>query len=489
MADSSFFGGVHNGIRTPETVMNSGPLPPLETGGLPYGLNGVPDAKINYNSSLLGDLDPYAYGGPSRLSTQSSYINIPNRIQKVVPELHLPGTSNSEPYFALSHAVDDGDICFAFRDRFFKSVRDRQALDKMYTQYNYHPFINLATVNYLLAGIQHWHTTDLEAQARGDEGPVNLHQALPDSWAVLVKNCFEGHEPNVRIAQDAEDGFITKQCLEVATRAVCKLFLPFGIAHGSERQGGGHEGTLNPVTWATNFVTTMYVDGHVRNLGNLWRGHDILAGDRLILTLKKVPVPREYVLNHYHKAMVRKMFNRHDNLNEIYQLVPEVETSSHEAFKMPTWHIAMAYSRSAAYMKGEDTTFHDDSTLLRGALLEASFQPNLITSGMEPEADARLIIQAQPKDEPAAKRVKADAGTDFTKFTRALCCKAPAPPQAMLGARAAPAVDSSAAVDAPPAPPEPAPAPSGKRSQKKKVQASVLGADAGAGGVTLGDVI
>eukprot|EP00960_Hanusia_phi_P060205 764435-Hanusia_phi.AAC.1 len=86
---SDFFGGL-NGIRKPEVVMDSGPLPPTDASGLPFGLNGTTDARINYNSTLLGDLQPYAYGEPSRLSTQSSYLNIPHRMQKIVPMLYLP---------------------------------------------------------------------------------------------------------------------------------------------------------------------------------------------------------------------------------------------------------------------------------------------------------------------------------------------------------------------------------------------------------------
>eukprot|EP00961_Rhodomonas_salina_P175113 2362179-Rhodomonas_salina.1 len=66
-------------------------------------------------------------------------------------------------------------------------------------------------------------------------------------------------------------------------------------------------------------------------------------------------------------------------------------------------------------MKGEDTTFHDDSTLLRGALLEASFQPNLITSGVDAHEDAGLILQGKPEEQTAAKKPKTQSsGADFT---------------------------------------------------------------------------
>lgn len=93
---SDFFSGVY-GAKFPEVVMNSGPLPPQ--GGLPAPLHDTADARINYNSTLLGDLNPYAYGEPGFLSSQVSYVNQPHRIQKIIPPLRLP-----TPQVKKSHA-------------------------------------------------------------------------------------------------------------------------------------------------------------------------------------------------------------------------------------------------------------------------------------------------------------------------------------------------------------------------------------------------
>lgn len=107
---SDFFSGIYSGIKRPDVVMNDGPLPPLSTsgGGYPVGFNGAPDGKINYANSLLGDLDPYAYGEPARLSTQTAYLNIPHVAQRIIPSIELP---ESQPFkmgggfFKLSHQV------------------------------------------------------------------------------------------------------------------------------------------------------------------------------------------------------------------------------------------------------------------------------------------------------------------------------------------------------------------------------------------------
>lgn len=71
---TDFFSGLYSGIQQPDVVMQEGPLPPTSMVGYPAGFNGDPDGKINFNKSLLESLQPYAYGGPARLSTQTAYL-------------------------------------------------------------------------------------------------------------------------------------------------------------------------------------------------------------------------------------------------------------------------------------------------------------------------------------------------------------------------------------------------------------------------------
>lgn len=71
------------------------------------------DAKINYNSTLLGDLAPYAYGKPGRLSSQTAFLAIPHMLQKVVPVLSIPSSQwPCTDVTKLYHSVDDGDVAF-----------------------------------------------------------------------------------------------------------------------------------------------------------------------------------------------------------------------------------------------------------------------------------------------------------------------------------------------------------------------------------------
>jgi hypothetical protein len=159
---SDFFSGIYSGIKRPDVVMNDGPLQPMSiSAGYPAGFNGTPDGKINYDGSLLGDLDPYAYGEPARLSTQAAYLNIPHVAQRIVPTLQLP---ESQPYrmggnfFPLSHQVDDGDVAFVIRAMFspFKLVSEKKKYNRQGVLWNIDPVVNLATVNYILHGLQRY---------------------------------------------------------------------------------------------------------------------------------------------------------------------------------------------------------------------------------------------------------------------------------------------------------------------------------------------
>lgn len=87
---SDFFSGLRGGFQQPDVVMNSGPLPPTNSAGMPPGFNGVPDGIIDMADNLLGDLQPYAYGKPARPGSQAGYQNIPHAVARIIPAIQLP---------------------------------------------------------------------------------------------------------------------------------------------------------------------------------------------------------------------------------------------------------------------------------------------------------------------------------------------------------------------------------------------------------------
>lgn len=333
---SDLFSGL-GGIRFPDVVMNSGPLPP--SGGLPAPLHDTADARINYGSTLLGDLTPYAYGEPGYQSSQNSYLNIPHRIQKFVPVLHLPEPTG-QGTFRLSHAVDDGDIAFVMRlernSIFCTGTRGGGKRNSLGTVVD--PLCNLATLNYIMAGLQ----VSLPVVA-GKLDKANLWQELlynldRKRWNQTARDYsldmdridynWEGDARASTLEYPRHEPFGLDDLIHLVRHCI----KPFGIVRGSEKQGGQSEMTSGPATWPVPTVATLVLDGKEGDVCNIWHKSDINAGDDLVLRFKLMPL-EQYTLNHYYKGFAKKSFNsdnKHVGADKyVWQLVPDVYGLDH----------------------------------------------------------------------------------------------------------------------------------------------------------------
>jgi hypothetical protein len=307
---SDLFAGVY-GARFPDVVLNSGPLPP--SGGLPAPLHDTPDARINYSSTLLGDLQPYAYGEPGYLSSQSAYLNIPHRIQKFIPVLHLPEPAGTE-CFRLSHAVDDSDLAFVMRlnrnSIFCTGTRFQSNRNGLTNAID--PLINLPTLNYLLAGLQ-------------VERPIAPNEK--NLWWELLYNLDARKWPKQGRNYSTEandDGFLYHPfCFDDLVHLVRNCIRPFGVVRGSEKQGGQDEVGNSSATWPVPAICTLVIDGKEANVVNIWHKHNVQAGSDLVLRFQLMPL-RRYTLNHYYKGFVRKTFERAPEGTMVWQLVPDL---------------------------------------------------------------------------------------------------------------------------------------------------------------------
>ena len=362
---SNFFGNLH-GARFPDVVMNSGPLPP--SGGLPAPLHDTPDGKINYNSTLLGDLQPYAYGEPAYQSSQNAYLNTPHRIQKIVPLLFLP-EPNGTDLFRLSHAIDDSDLAFVMRlnrqSIFCTGTKVASRRTGLGTVID--PFVNLATLNYLLAGIQHMPAVP-DKKNLWWELLFNLD---PNYWPELGKHrnylrraeedmsedkkkmtdeeLFDHYrkEGSVTQSDEAHKGNAEPLTLSDLVHFVKKCVRPFGIVRGSEKQGGQSEMTNSPATWPVPAIATLVIDGKEANIVNIWLNQNVHAGDDLVLRFKLMPIGT-YTLNHYYKGFVRKSFDTHSSVQYAWQLVPDVYS-----LEIPDKCLQETMDRSARFLSLE----------------------------------------------------------------------------------------------------------------------------------------
>jgi hypothetical protein len=307
-----FFADLRSGIQMPQVVMNQGPMP--GSGGLPRPLHDTADGRINYNSSLLGNLTPYAYGEPGYLSSQTAYLNIPHKIQKIVPVVFLPEAKRgATEYFDLTHPVDDGDLAFTLRlDRnsLFCTGLKNSDMRRAGLGTAIDPLINLPTVNYILSGVQ--------------LGVTKEGTSSGDLWSELLFN-LDRTRFGKRMGVDGRDYTANPLSLSDIIHIVQHCIRPLGITRGSERQGGQNEGTSAPATWPVSFVVSITIDGKESNVLNLWHHTNLSAGDDLILCLKLMPL-RPYTLNHYYKGVKRQnwFFSGEEAQKEhyVWQLVP-----------------------------------------------------------------------------------------------------------------------------------------------------------------------
>jgi len=395
---SGFFSDLYSGVRKPEVIWNQGPLP----SSLPGHWNAQTDAQINYGSTLLGDIRPYSYGEPKHLQDQTAYMAIPHKVPKIVPELRLPEARPTDGTFLLSHGVDDGDVAFSLRVNRTAGTIDRMhTFDKLELSHTVDPQINLATVNYLLAGIQRY-----------------WNQPERVKWQqLLVDVNFQSSSASAKSDFSVRD----------AIRFVTDVAKPFGVVIGSEKQGGTHEGGTAPITFAVNFITTLAVCGRVENVVHMWREHNISAADDLIFRLDWLPIASpdgsmEYVLNHWRKGLVRQRFDwdPKNQRNWGWQLVPAVYSSypperlveGYDYREHGYWHIARTQVMRAAEIthKLEQTSkvqpcYHDDSRFMRGGLLEVTFEPVFVRHrrlSAQRLTPARVVTARPPLEAPPA---------------------------------------------------------------------------------------
>jgi len=407
----SLFDGISN-VQKPNVKMNEGPLP---TSGPPY----FPAARINYASDLLGDhIDAYSYGKPSQVSDQTSYLNLAHRIQKIVPQLSLPNAS-SEGTFQLSHAVDVGDIGFVLRiDRRGSVVPNIASFDRLQLSRMVDPIVNLVTVNYILAGLQrYWNKRDC----------ANWQQLMVD--LKFVENVYAD-----RGAFSVGDAI--RFVSDTGTAR------PFGVPHTSELQGGQHEGGHGPVTYPVNFISTFFVSGLTKNICNIWSQHNISAGDDLILRLEKLPISAKdgsvrYQLNHWKKSTIIQQFRYEEGgVNEAWQLVPAVLntytpariTENYDYRQNGYWHICRSQlmfrnetDASRRYDAPCSSVYHDDRAAMRGALIEATFEPVWVefapwapSKGVKRPAAAAIGGRRPPPPPPAER--PADDGRRVVRY-------------------------------------------------------------------------
>jgi hypothetical protein len=267
--------------------------------------------------------------------------------------------------------VDVGDIGFVLRiDRRGSVVSNLAAFERLKLTRMIDPLVNIVTVNYILAGLQRfWNNRDA----------LNWQQLMVDLRFI-------------------EDAYAERGVFNVgdAIRFITEIARPWGIPHTSELQGGQHEGGASPITFPVNFISSFNVSGLTRNICNIWSQHSLSAGDDLVLKLEKLPFSArdgsiKYHLNHWKKSASIQQFRYEEGgVNSGWQLVPTVLSTytpaqmyeNYDYREHGHWHLlrtqVMSRNESAddrRYEASNSGIYHDDRAVMRGSLIEGTFEP------------------------------------------------------------------------------------------------------------------
>lgn len=368
---SDFFGALKEGnVRYTDSRINGdGPLPTTLSG--PEGINGDPDGKYNFNSELLSGITPYAYG-QGRMGSDRNYQQIPHRKQFPVPPVFLPEPDlKTQATFMMSHPVDFGDIVFIL------NVKNKQIMltPKPYSASSnklagfmpdYNILVNICTVNYILAGLY-----NCIIDCVVDNEQLNSEPNRGYSWHMLanamnlstgIKELQQWRQNEYSLLPEDRDerklfnSFLNMKIKVMLQNLLKTVVRPMGIAQMSEKQGGQHEVGIKPVQFASDFFTTLTVDGQNRDVVNIWRGLNIEAGDHLIFRLDYEPkqTRTNFTLNHYYKHITTKQMPMTSKMAGKFQLIPDVYKLSHDSNKF-----------GCSYIDSENIAHDDDYTLDR----------------------------------------------------------------------------------------------------------------------------
>ena len=377
----SLFNGVTEAAaRKPDTVINGpGGFLNIQSSAV-RSMSG----KINQGSSLFDGVSPY---GPLSVSDDVNYRTRPVKCQKICPEIMLPAFDGSQ--IKLSHAVASGDLCFTVR-------LSKVGKEKIIKNYNFFDKINLTPgldillglpcVNYLLAGLCHFHTDS------GAAGAV---------WIRFLGSMIGDYKRAETLMTRERDPILNAMRIsKLVLMLVQEYIKPFGFCVGSDWQGGQTQGSADPNIGPVSYVTVVQIEGLAENIVNIWSkaGNTVNCGDDLTLALvphkiddqkkshfvdkytkefdsvfRPMGATEMFVLNHWQYNTVKQKITFTER-DIIYELLPlSSSTISKGAF--PSWHVCRTQLMAKANTPGLQC-YRDDGLMQKtGALLEVTIAP------------------------------------------------------------------------------------------------------------------
>ena len=406
MANPFFTALLNGNIRMPDAAINhggGGPFPSIPTGATQFS---TPDGQYNMHGLPTGSLSPYSYGKAARISTQTQMAH-PNRVQLIIPKLYLPSPQSDIANMdnpVLEHSISDGDLVFSFR-----MTPDMTCYGSQYfaAPYGYSskavPLINLATVNYILWGLQ-----------VGLRLPRCLH------WKLFFSKLLHNHP----ILNNVEHLSVDHVWNFLKT-----YIRPFGIQHGGDTQGGRHEGETDPIVThgAADYVSSYAIEGKLLHVNNLWRDYDVHEGDDLILSLTRMEAPHADVFFDLSSSTRSHRTERTPITNGWFFLRPSVREFKSFA-DAPHIHIGRSQKYCSLYSRGQDMCcWNARMCVVPGAPLQLTFEPGFVQSDDMFYAEMELEYEGEDDTRLASRMLDEDIQLNQTDPTTQTIPNAPPP--------------------------------------------------------------
>ena len=365
----SFFAGLRIGsMIMPDSAINYGnsPLPVIPPGAPQFS---TPDGIINQVSSLLpgGLTTPYAYGTSARISTQTQMAH-PNRVALIIPQLFIPacesdGFDMGDPIW--EHGLSDGDFAFSFRlgtemggygSSYCKSPYGHAAKAV--------PLLNVATVNYILWGLQ-----------------VGMRRPKGKRWRDFFYKLTQSQIDEFR---SNFFGTSTSKISEELVWNFIKTYLrPLGIQHGGDQQGGLHQGDSNSIVThgAVDYVSSFAIEGRLQHVNNLWRDCDVHENDDLILALRYKQSPSMDINFNLSSSVRAQRTERVPVSSGYFYLRPE--TLQFRSFSDCCYiHVGRSFKYCSQFIRGgpEAACWDARVPVVPGAPIMITFEPDFVDS-------------------------------------------------------------------------------------------------------------
>ena len=377
MAEQFFSSLLAGKLIGPNALINEvGPLPSIPPSApaamrTADGLINNPDQTRLLQGSLQDYI--YAYGpNPDRITTQTQN-NIPNKVQLIIPKIFIPaaqsdGSAYQDPI--LEHAVTDGDLVF--------SIRMNREMTDHGTKYVIYPMgysdkavklVNLATVNYLLWGLQ------VGAQMPGNKMWITFFRQL----------CKTDYEPIMKKLEREQDkeGADELTLQEMIWNFLKTYIAPFGVQHGFDTQGGQHEGSKTKVvTNAVDYVSSFAVEGKILKVNNLWKACDVYEDDDLVLALRYMKPQANPIFFNLSSSNRSHRVERAPVPSGWWYLNPEI-LAFKSIFDTPHIHIGRSQKMVTAYANpnfGNDMPMWNARSAIQGTPLQITLQPCFMNS-------------------------------------------------------------------------------------------------------------